>query len=46
MKHIIYTPSNDEYDYLDGSKDTLIFHNIIIVNFYALTLDEFKNSFN
>lgn len=46
MKHIIYTPSNDEYDYLDGSKDTLIFHNIIIVNFYALMLDEFKNSFN
>lgn len=46
MKHIIYTPSNDEYDYLDGSKDTLIFHNILIVNFYALTLDEFKNSFN
>lgn len=46
MKHIIYTPSNDEYDYLEGSKDTLIFHNIIIVNFYALTLDEFKNSFN
>jgi len=46
MKHITYTPSSDEYDYLDGSKDTLIFHNIIIVNFYALTLDEFKNSFN
>lgn len=46
MKHITYTPSNDEYDYLEGSKDTLIFHNIIIVNFYALTLDEFKNSFN
>ena len=46
MKHIIYTPSNDEYDYLDGSKDTLVFHNILIVNFYALTLDEFKNSFN
>jgi hypothetical protein len=46
MKHITYTPSSDEYDYLEGSKDTLIFHNIIIVNFYALTLDEFKNSFN
>lgn len=46
MKHITYMPSNDGYDYFCGSKDAQIFHNIIVVNFCALELDEFKNSFN
>lgn len=46
MKHIIYNPSNEGYDYFNGSKDAQIFHNIIVVNFCVLELDEFKNSFN
>lgn len=46
MKHIIYTPSNDELDYLDGSKDAFIFYNLIVINLETLTIDEFKNSFN
>lgn len=52
MKYIQYTPPHHliqfykENKRLKELKDAFIFHNIIVINFKTLTIDEFKNSFN